>query len=155
MKALFSPEKGTWVLLIFLAFFGVIITVNGIFLYSAISSNSGVVTQDPYRKGVAYNDTLEAAQNQIDLNDHVTFENNVLRWTLRDQNNAPIAADIVSAKIVRPIKSGDDFEVILTQISVGIYEAKLDLPHAGQWTAQMKATWNNQSYQTRHPFIAP
>ncbi len=49
---------GRHVLLIFLAFFGSIFAVNGWFLYSALSTHTGVVAVEPYRKGLAYNERI-------------------------------------------------------------------------------------------------
>ena len=55
---------GRHVLLAMLAFFGVIFAVNGAFLYFALGSHSGVVAVEPYRKGLAYNQAIAAAEAQ-------------------------------------------------------------------------------------------
>ena len=46
---------GRHVLMMLFAFFGVIFAVNGYFLFSALSTHTGVVAVEPYRKGLAYN----------------------------------------------------------------------------------------------------
>ena len=60
--SIFNPHKGTWVLFSFVAFFGVIIAVNSVFITTALNSHSGVVTKQPYEKGLAYNQYLEKAE---------------------------------------------------------------------------------------------
>src|SRR5688572_2876208 len=56
--------RGGHVLAAFLAFFGVIFAVNGVFLYMALSTHTGLVAQEPYRKGLHYNDRIAAAERQ-------------------------------------------------------------------------------------------
>lgn len=55
---------GRHVLLSLLGFFGVIFAVNGWFLYSALSTHTGVVANEPYRKGLAYNERIAAEDRQ-------------------------------------------------------------------------------------------
>ncbi len=148
-----NPEKGTWVLMIFTAFFGLIIAVNSVFIYNAINSHSGVVTDNPYRKGLAYNDVLEAARAQPKIRENVFYHNGVLRWMADDEAGVPLEAYVV-AKLVRTVKDGHDFDVVLKRIKPGLYEVALDLPMKGQWSAQIKAIWDSKQYQARHTFIA-
>lgn len=151
--SVFNPEKGTWVLLSFIAFFGVIVAVNTVFITTALSTHSGVVTEQPYEKGLAYDETLKAARAQPDLQQKAYFENGVLRWVLHDENGQPLNAD-VNARLVRPVKDGQDFEVVMTQALGGVYEADLNLPMKGRWEAQLRAEWQTRQYQTRLSFIA-
>jgi nitrogen fixation protein FixH len=58
---------GRHVLIAMLGFFGVVFAVNGYFLYSALATHTGVVTVEPYRKGLAYNRRIEAAERQTGL----------------------------------------------------------------------------------------
>ncbi len=50
--------------MLLIAFFGVIFAVNGYFLYSALSTHTGVVAIEPYRKGLAYNERIAADERQ-------------------------------------------------------------------------------------------
>ena len=149
MSALLQKEKGTWVLLSFIVFFTFIAGVNAIFIYSALSTHSGVVTKQPYEKGLAYNETLDKARNQPNIDYKTSYENGVLQWQLDGIENAD-----VSVKFLRAVRGGYDFDTTLEHIGGGIYEARPDLPLRGQWTAKLKATWNNTEFQTTHDFIA-
>ncbi len=153
MAQIFNPEKGTWVLVIFVAFFGLIVAVNSVFIYNALSTHSGVITEDPYRKGLAYNDVLSAAKSQPKLTETIAYEKGVLRWTALDQNGQSLDAT-VTAKLVRDVKDGHDFDVELNKVNSGTYEAALDLPLKGRWSVQIKAVWDKNQYQTRHTIIA-
>lgn len=145
-------NNGVWVLLCFVAFFGVVVAVNVVFITMALGTHSGVITQKPYEKGLAYNKMLEMARAQPALQSHVTVKDDMLRVHLMDTQGEPVIAE-VSATVVRLVKSGDDFTVALTPVDDGIYEAALAVPHAGEWSAQVKAVWNTAQYQTRHIFV--
>ncbi len=153
MAGFLNPEKGTWVFLVFAAFFGVIIAVNTVFITSALRTHSGVITDNPYEKGLEYDAMLKAAAEQPDMEQFVSFQNNTLIWNIKYADGRPLDAD-VTARLVRPVKGGHDVEITLQKKEAGIYSAKLNLPFKGQWQAILKAQWKTQRYQTRFSFIA-
>ena len=61
-----SPRasKGAMCLSALIAFFGIMLIANGIFVYFAVATFSGGDTSNAYRKGLNYNDTLAAAELQ-------------------------------------------------------------------------------------------
>jgi nitrogen fixation protein FixH len=153
MAALLDPNKGTWVLLSFVAFFALIVAVNTVFISTALNTHSGVVTEKPYEKGLAFDQTLELARAQPDIQQKAEFHDGVLQWSLRDSNGQPITAE-VNATLVRTVKDGYDFQVKLEHKGDGVYETPLDLPLKGRWEARLKAQWKTLQYQTRYPFVA-
>jgi nitrogen fixation protein FixH len=150
-----SRQSGRVVLLIFIGFFLVIVIVNAIFAYFALTSHSGVVTEQAFEKGLAYNETLEQAaeQEKTSLQESVMFENGALYWTIFDAEGKSIEGARVKARLIRPVKDGHDFEVSLKAGEAGVYSAALDAPMKGAWTAKLEATWDGQSYRTTHKFI--
>lgn len=140
-------KKDKYILFAFLAFFGVVFTVDAIFIYTAITTQTGIVTEKAYEHGLNYNKTLLEAKSQLNLNDKVSFNNGVLKWDL-DINNAD-----VTARIIRPIQDGHDFNIVLNHKGNGIYEATLDLPFKGLWEVKLSSKWNNKTYKTTHQFI--
>lgn len=153
LKSILAPEKGTWVLLCFIAFFALVVAVNTVFISTALSTHSGVVTDQPYEKGLAFNETLATAKAQPAIDHKPSWDNGVLRWQLLDQNGQPIDAE-VSALLYRSVKDGSDFTVTMTPVTAGVYEAVIDLPMEGRWEAQLKALWNSSQYQTRFVFVS-
>ena len=153
LKSILAPEKGTWVLLCFIAFFALIVVVNTVFVSTALNTHSGVVTDQPYEKGLAFNETLAEAHAQPAVKHEPSWEGNMLRWTLLDENGQPIDAD-VTALLFRSVKDGSDFAVALQPDGQGVYKAELDLPMKGRWEAQLKAVWNSSQYQTRFTFVS-
>jgi nitrogen fixation protein FixH len=59
--------NGRDVLAILLSFFGVIFAVNGALIYAAVSTHTGLVANEPYRKGLAYNERILADERQAQL----------------------------------------------------------------------------------------
>ena len=55
---------GRHVLMMLIAFFGVIFAVNGVFLYAAISTFDGTDTSSAYQKGIDYNTTIAESEEQ-------------------------------------------------------------------------------------------
>lgn len=153
MGSLFNPEKGTWVLACFIAFFSVVVAVNTVYITSALGTFSGVVTDDPYEKGLAFDKMLAQERDQPKLRQQASYENGRLRWILKDERGQPLKAH-VSARLFRPVQEGYDFEVVLDDQGEGVYEIPLDLPLEGRWIAQLKAQWDTSQYQLHLPFIA-
>lgn len=124
----------------FVAFFGVIAAVNATMVTIAIRTHSGVVTEHPYEKGLAYNAVVDAEKKQEALGwkSRITYENAALHFTVWDKNNQPLTPDSAKATITRPTQQGMDFKSDLTGESTpitfpapGLWEVRVDAVHAG------------------------
>lgn len=154
MQATPAPRKsGKFILGCFLAFFGVVCAVDAGFVYTALHTNSGEVTEQAYEKGLAYNKTLEQARTQPVLKEKFSFQDGIARWSAIDNNGAVLERAAVKVKFIRPVKDGYDFETVLQYGGSGLYEAKPDFPVKGLWMAQLSAEWNGKRYQTTQEFI--
>lgn len=157
------PKKSDkWIPFYFVIFFFVIFLVDGTFVTTAITTQTGMVTKDPYEKGLSYNKILIAAQkqNQIHFNQKASYTDNVLSWKLSLENGNSINDAIVTAHFYRPAKDGDDFDIVLTRKDTGIYEARPQFSHPGLWIGRLEAQWQNLqsetlSYKTTLEIMAP
>ena len=59
---------GRMVLLALLAFFGVIFTVNGVMMYLAVTTFSGIESRSAYESGLLFEQQVRAANQQAELN---------------------------------------------------------------------------------------
>jgi nitrogen fixation protein FixH len=59
-----SQQEGRKIFIMFLAFFGVCVAVNAFFIYMAVSTNRGVVSERAYEIGLRYNEVLEEARRR-------------------------------------------------------------------------------------------
>ena len=128
--------KGHHVLMAFVGFFGVILIVNGIFVYFALATFSGGDTSNPYRKGLDYNETLAAAerlaargwQTEIGYDDQAGR----LSVSVRDRTAAPVTGLSLAATLSRPVTDKEDRAVGLTEAEPGVYAANIRLA-PGHW----------------------
>lgn len=149
-----KDPRDKWIPIYFVMFFAVIVCLDSIFVYIAISTQTGVVTENAYKKGLNYNELLDKAKAQPDIKQTVTYNNGVLRWQLADKHGQPLTNVIVNAKIIRTVHDGLDFEITLNHIGDGVYEGALKLPMDGRWLAKLSGKWKNKQYQIAHEFMA-
>ncbi len=150
-------KSDKWIPWYFVLFFVVLALLDGTFVYLAVSSHTGVVTEQAYEKGLAYNDLLQRAEEQAQtaLKQKVLYsqENGILRWTLHDKNGAPLEQAVVTAHIIRPVQDGYDFDIVLLHKGEGVYEVPVKTPLIGQWVAKLEAQWDTHRYQITHQFV--
>lgn len=128
----------------FAAFFGFVAAVNTVMVTLAIRTHSGMVTDHPYEKGLAYNKIVEAEQQQeaqgwkgrIDYRDHM------LSFTLRDKSNRLLSVEKVTASITRPTQQGMDFSMQLKG-----EETPVHFPQKGLWEVRVDALHDGVRYQ--------
>ncbi|WP_417453168.1 FixH family protein [Kiloniella sp.] len=149
-----APQKekkftGKHFLISILSFFGVIIGMNIVFVYFATNTWTGLSRENAYIDGLNYNQTIEAAKQQKEMNWQSSLElvsqgsQKMISFTLLDQNNLNLSGFDVTVKIGRPTLQGYDQTLVLAESSRGQYEAVIDLPLKGQWHASLSATSPN------------
>lgn len=142
-----EPLTGRHVLAMMLGFFGIVTVVNAVFIYLAVSSFTGIETENAYVEGLAYNETLGAAEAQKALGWRVVLDHRPVGRDLReisvafrDRSGRPIEGLTVVAELRRPTHEGADRNVALAPLGGGRYGVELDLPLDGQWDARVEAT---------------
>lgn len=135
--------QGKHVLFACLAFFGVIFTVNGVFLYSALSTYTGVVAQEPYRKGLQYNDRIAAGerQNQLGWNNDVILTPDTLSITLTNAEGRPVSGLRITGTLGRPSTNQHDTSLQFSETQPGTYTAPFETLEPGAWLAGFDAIW--------------
>lgn len=137
------PLEGRHVLICLLAFFGIIFAVNGVFLYQALSTYTGVVSAEPYRKGLHYNDRIEAERRQDALGWRETLTlapSGALSIALADSGGLPVRALEVTAVVGRPSTSASDKRIRLGEVESGRYVAPLGALEPGAWLVNIEAS---------------
>ena len=147
-------RRGRWVPWCFVLFFAVIALLDGIFVTIAIRTHTGVVTEDAYEKGLAFNQVLDSAARQahLGLRQKAAFEDGVLSWTLTDGQGMPLPDARVHATFYRPTQAGYDFTLPLDGAGRGVYRAQPQFPLPGLWTARLEAQWTDPSQQGTQTF---
>ena len=132
---------GRTVLVAIFSFFAVVLVVNSVFLALAISTNSGVVANEPYRNGLKYNERIEADQQQkaLEWTSDVTFADGDRRLVARlsDRDGKAISGLLAMAKVGRAATNREDVEAQLNETEPGRYEAKLPIISAGGYIVNL------------------
>lgn len=137
-----SRLEGRHVLWTLLVFFGVIFAVNGYFLFAALSTYSGVVASEPYRKGLAYNERIFADEQQTTRGWRDTLDltrTGRLEWIVRDQSDATVPGLKVAATIARPSTARHDRTIALIEQSGGRHGADVGPLEDGAWIVAIEA----------------
>lgn len=164
-------ERGWWYPWIFVVGMSVVIVVNIVMITLALDTFPGLETQDAYRKGIAYNQTIAAADAQAArgwqmavavqprpadptpaTNGSRTAE---VDATFTDRHGDPIAGLEVHAYLLRPTNEGNDFDARLDERGSGRYAATLTVPLPGQWDVRVHARRGDETYQATRRIMMP
>jgi nitrogen fixation protein FixH len=140
------PFTGRSMLIAMTTFFGIVFAVNGYFMFAALKTYSGVVSVEPYRKGLAYNDRIDASERQAlrGWTDTVTLERDGrLSLNILDRDQAHVHELLISATISRPSTTKFDRGILLTEQSDGTYAAAVGELEAGNWILTLEARAGN------------
>lgn len=134
--------RGWHVFAILAGFFLTVTAVDAVLITKAVSTFSGD-TADAYRKGLAYNQTLqeEADQNRLGWHESRTFDSKTghLAIALTDENRQPIDGLLVKAEIGRATTDIFDRRFDLAPTGNGTYVADISGLLEGTWMLSVTA----------------
>ncbi|MEZ5843929.1 MAG: FixH family protein [Hyphomicrobiaceae bacterium] len=134
-----APRRltGWHVLGALVAFFGITIAVNVAFIYFAVTTFSGVETENAYKRGVAYNQQYEVVRREAALGWQGTLavEGGVPVLTLVDKSGRPLSGMHLAAKVGRPSVDRFDRPLAFREPAAGRYIAETAPLAAGAWMA--------------------
>ncbi|MEM7223861.1 MAG: FixH family protein [Pseudomonadota bacterium] len=142
--------RGGHVLAMMVGFFAVILLVNLLFIYLAVGSFTGIDTEQAYQKGLGYNDTLQAAENQRELGwafnvNHEDLGDQLdLSLQIVDRYGNGIEGLEIEAELRRPTDAALDRGAAFTRYGGGRYGASIPLPSRGNWTLRLTARRDGQ-----------
>lgn len=138
-------QRGWFIPWLFVAAFLVVMTADGIMVYFATTTFTGLTTEHAYEEGVHHNQVLarlraqEALGWQVEL--ALTSEKTrqvQVRLRLLARDGVPVAGAAVTAHLRRPTSAGHDQYLSLVGGERGLYtgEAMVELP--GLWDVQIE-----------------
>lgn len=154
---------GRLVLFVLLGFFGVIFVVNYVFVYYALHSFRGVVTESSYEAGRQYKSELDTAAAQamrqwkVDVHSERTPTGVVeIDADFADKSGAPIGGLAVSASLVDPLSDRDDHTFTLNPAGGGHYRGETSNVAPGRWSMSILARkGNEQLFRSDNPLDFP
>lgn len=164
-QAASSPKKrperprGWWYPWIFVAFFAVVVSVNGVMIFFAYDSWTGLETKDHYVKGLAYDDTIAAKKAQEALGWTVSYDLETIsknpdgsrqvayKVTFLDHNQAPVTPLKARTFFIRPTSEGMDVNALANKREDGVVGGVMTVAAAGQWDLRVYAESRGRKYQ--------
>jgi nitrogen fixation protein FixH len=144
-----TPAKGSltgWkVLLMLVAFFGVVGGVNAIMIGVALTTFRGEVTDHPYEAGLAFNSQIDAARAQEDRHWNVSVHivpgggERALNASFLGPDGAPLTGLDVKAFFAAPADLYRDIAVDLHESAPGAYTGATTAPK-GVWDFKISAS---------------
>jgi nitrogen fixation protein FixH len=143
---------GRHVMAILLGFFGCIFAVNGYFIFTALSTHSGVVSEEPYRKGLGYNQRIAADDRQSALNWRADLDVKAagdITLALFSASGQPIGSQHVVVSVGRPSTRSFDRTIVLAETTSGVYVGTTHEFGAGTWIADADVR-SSQNLETEY-----
>lgn len=134
-----KPYTGKRILTWFVGFFMIVFLANGIMTYFALKTWTGLKTENPYVKGLNYNDEISNAEAQqasgwgIVISNIPDMTEGRFEITI-DRPEESLPPQEVTVSFVRAVVEGFDQQITLSHNGNGVYGAPIKLPLVGQWT---------------------
>tara|TARA_B100001564_G_C20614631_1_gene659269 strand:- start:568 stop:1032 length:465 start_codon:yes stop_codon:yes gene_type:complete len=139
-----------WIPWYFVAFFAVLAILDGIFVFLATSTHTGVVTQNAYEKGLNYNKVIEAydAQHTNNIIESIGIEKSAIYAIIKIADTTETTGTMTPEAYLKYVgQEGFDFKQSLPAVGKGKYQQLIDFPTTGQWDLTVAVTWNKKHYQ--------
>ncbi|WP_431285451.1 FixH family protein [Humitalea sp. 24SJ18S-53] len=156
VKRPFDPARGGWIPWVFVGMMAIVIGVNGILIYSAISTFTGVTRPRTYDLGRSYNAVIAEADRQAALgwSGRVALASGRLSVTVIDREGLPVPGHLTGL-LHRPL-DGREVPLAFGAAAPGRWTAEATPPAPGQWEARLTLTDpTGQHFDIRQRVIAP
>jgi nitrogen fixation protein FixH len=130
------------VLGVFLAFFAAVFAANGAMIYSALSTHTGLVANEPYRKGLHYNERIAADARQGRLKWVEKLEVSLdgrVGLSLAEADGRAVRGLRIEGVLGRPSTDRHDIRLLLAAKAPGRYEAQAAPLAEGNWIIALEA----------------
>ena len=132
--ALSKQFTGWHILFLMLGFFGVVFAVNGVLVYSALSSWTGLVVENSYVASQSFNiDTAKLAAARDGVRHVLHYQDGQLRLELVGDDGKALQASNVKIALGRPADDSQDQSIALINEASGKYFGTVKL-ESGVWT---------------------
>lgn len=133
--------KGWHVLAGMIAFFGVIIAVNTVFITLALGSFPGEETRRSYVQGLAYNDVLaeREAQAALGWSAAANLTETQVLIAVTDAQGDPVSNLALTGALQHPADMENDQVLAFEELRPGVYAAGVQGLAQGQWRLTAEA----------------
>jgi nitrogen fixation protein FixH len=118
----------------------VVSAVNGLMIWYALSSWSGLVSDSAYQEGLGFDRVLAESRAEAALGWKATIAYDPrghIAVQLADAKDQPLAGMALSLVLLRPTHEGFDRASPLREVAPGRYDATIRPPLPGQWDVRV------------------
>jgi nitrogen fixation protein FixH len=141
---------------LFVTGMAVVIAVNGVLVYFALGTWSGLVVEKPYERGIGYNRVLQAAAQQEALGWHFAIAleagdaSTKMVIQAMDRDGRALSGLNIRATVERPLERETHAAIELAEQGSGRYVAVFDRLRSGQWQTRVTATRGTEIAAAAH-----
>ena len=152
------PKSSRYIPWLFVAGFAVVVAVNGIMMWFAIGSFSGLYAVKPRDRGLHYNQVVAAQQQRDALGWRVDMvwhaDTNRFDLKLLDADGAVIADAELAVELVRPAEKRAPLAVAMRNVGDGHFAGYVTLPARGNWDVDIVVVSRGKRFAiTRRMFL--
>jgi len=163
LRRLSTRNPNWWIPWSFFGFFAVMFVANGTMVYYAVTTFTGVETNNAYRRGLQYNKKIEAAAKQRALGWTAALEVEQrpplaarITLNLTDRDTRALSGADIDVTFVRPTHEGSDFSATLSAVGAGRYRMDARFPLPGQWDVRLDIVHPDGTYAMKERiFVRP
>lgn len=142
----------------FVLSFAVVVAVNGLMVWFAVGSFSGLYTAKPRDRGLHYNEVAAAEQARDALGWRVETSwlpgSDRLQVALFDRSGKPLSGAQVRVELIRPAEKLLPIAATLAADGTGRYAAYVALPARGNWDIDISVDLEGRHFaKTRRMFL--
>ena len=123
--------------LLFVAGFAIVIAVNGILVWFAVSSFSGLYSDHAREHGLRYNDIVaeQQARDRLGWKASVAWrpEAHRLEIAMTQADGRPLQDAAMTVELIRPAEKRTPLGVDMHDLGDGHFAGHVDLPERGNW----------------------
>ena len=135
---------------LFVAGFAIVIAVNGIMMWLAIGSFSGLYSDHARERGVHYNQVMAEQRSRDALGWTVVpswqADGGVLGIKVSDAAGRPLPGAVASIELIRPAERRAPIDVALSDLGDGRFAGRVALPERGNWDADIVVEAGGQRF---------
>jgi nitrogen fixation protein FixH len=144
--------------LLFVAGFAIVIAVNGIMVWIAIDSFSGLYSDHAREHGMHYNEMVaeQQARDRLGWRANLAWrpEARRLEIEMSQADGSPLRGAAMSLELVRPAEKMPPFGVAMDDLGDGRFAGYVDLPERGNWDLDIVVEAEGQRYAiTKRAFL--
>jgi len=143
---------------LFVAGFAIVIAVNGVMIWLAISSFSGLYSDRAREHGVHYNQIVAEQQARDGLGWHAEVnwrpESRRLEVVMTQADGGPLRGAVMSVELARPAEKRTPVGVPMGDLGDGRFAGYVDLPERGNWDLDIFVDAHGQHFaETKRAFL--